>query len=351
MNGLLTARRQKLHLLAPKNDEHTKTVDAKIKTEKEDGYFTYTATVEFEGKTYTDSKKVEFGAPSVSYTTHVQDEGWQKPVSDGAMAGTNGKALRLEGIKINIQDSEYEGGISYRTHIQNIGWQEWKEDGNLSGTTGQSFRLEAIRIKLTGELAEKYDVYYRVHAENFGWLGWAKNGESAGSGGYSYRLEGIEIVLVAKDDKDSIPTGGGKAYKRTQLVSYTTHVQNVGWQPEVMDGAMAGTSGQSLRLEGIKIRLLNPDYSGNIEYSTHVQDIGWQDYVKNGAVAGTSGQAKRLEGIKIRLTGKMAEHYDVVYRVHVQNIGWTDWVKNGEMAGTSGKSLRLEGIEIKLVEK
>ena len=59
-------------------------------------------------------------------------------------------------------------------------------------------RLEAIQIKLTGEMANKYDIYYRVHAQNFGWMGWAKNGESAGTAGYSYRLEGIQIKLVKK---------------------------------------------------------------------------------------------------------------------------------------------------------
>ena len=68
----------------------------------------------------------------------------------------------------------------------------------MSGTEGRAYRLEAIEIKLTGEMAEHYDVYYRVHAENFGWLGWAKNGQQAGTAGYAYRLEGIEIMLVEK---------------------------------------------------------------------------------------------------------------------------------------------------------
>ncbi|MFV0393575.1 MAG: hypothetical protein ACK5LC_04150, partial [Coprobacillaceae bacterium] len=54
---------------------------------------------------------------------------------------------------------------------------------------------------LTGEMANKYDVYYRVHAEDYGWLGWAKNGSSAGTSGLSKRLEAIEIVLVEKGGK------------------------------------------------------------------------------------------------------------------------------------------------------
>lgn len=43
--------------------------------------------------------------------------------------------------------------------------------------------MEAVRLKLTGELAEHYDIYYRVHSQSYGWLGWAKNGEIAGTAG------------------------------------------------------------------------------------------------------------------------------------------------------------------------
>ena len=74
----------------------------------------------------------------------------------------------------------------------------WFRDGQMAGTSGRAKRLEAIRIALTGEMAEHYDVYYRVHAQSFGWLGWAKNGEAAGTAGLAKRLEGIQIVLVPK---------------------------------------------------------------------------------------------------------------------------------------------------------
>ena len=57
-----------------------------------------------------------------------------------------------------------------------------------------------IQIKLTGEMAEHYDIYYSVHAQKLGWLGWAKNGEQAGTSGFAYRLEGIIIKLVPKGE-------------------------------------------------------------------------------------------------------------------------------------------------------
>ena len=80
----------------------------------------------------------------------------------------------------------------------------------MSGTSGQAKRLEAIQIRLTGEMANRYDVYYRVHAQHFGWMGWAKNGASAGTAGYSYRLEGIQIVLVNKGGSAPGKTFGGQ---------------------------------------------------------------------------------------------------------------------------------------------
>ncbi len=287
--------------------------------------------------------------PSVNYSTHVQDIGWQGYVKDGSTAGTTGQSKRLEAIRIKLSNNtSYNGTIQYQTHIQDIGWQGWKMKDDTSGTSGQSKRLEAIRIKLTDELAENYDIYYRVHAQEFGWLGWAKNGESAGTAGYSYRLEAIEVKLVEKGGK--APGSTQDAY-RQRYVSYQTHVQDIGWQGIKYDGDVAGTSGQSKRLEAINISLSNPLYSGSIEYQTHVQDIGWQGWKANGQIAGTSGQSKRLEAIRIKLTGEMAKQYDIYYRVHSQEFGWLGWAKNGESAGTEGYSYRLEAIQIQLVKK
>ena len=290
---------------------------------------------------------------NVVYRTHVQNIGWEKAyVKNGAMSGTSGQSLRLEGIKIKLENQKVAGNIEYRTHVQNIGWQDFVKNDAMSGTSGKSLRLEAIQIRLTDELAKYYDIYYRVHCQDIGWMNWAKNGESAGSAGYSYRLEGIEIVIVEKGKNPPTRTNTqfNKPFK-CHTISYRTHVQDIGWQDFVYDGAMAGTTGKSLRLEGININIENQLYSGDIEYSTHVQNIGWQKFVKNGAMSGTSGKSLRLEAIKIRLTGEMAEKYDIYYRVHCQDFGWMGWAKNGESAGSAGYSYRLEGIEIVLVEK
>ena len=134
-------------------------------------------------------------------------------------------------------------------------------------------------------------------------------------------------------------------------IEYSTHVEDIGWQPYVQEGKMAGTSGESKRLESIKIRLINSNVEGSISYATHIQNLGWTDFVENDTISGTVGQKLRLEAIKIKLNGEIANYYDVYYRVHVQNIGWLDWACNGMAAGTASYSYRLEGIEIRLVKK
>ena len=216
--------------------------------------------------------------------------------------------------------------------MQNIGWQNPVSNWGDAGTTGKSLRMEAIKISLTGADASKYDIYYRVHVQNIGWMGWAKNGEAAGTQGYSYRMEALQIVLV--DKGAAAPSSQGAAVseafrEKTTNVSYSTHVQNIGWQGNVTDGDTSGTTGRSLRLEAIKISSPVAD----IQYRTHV------------------GRSLRLEAIQIRLTGASASQYDIYYRVHVQNIGWTDWASNGASCGSAGYSYRMEAIQIVLVKK
>ena len=320
---------------------------------------------------------------TIRYTTHVQTYGWQgdennanKWFANGKMAGTSGKAKRLEGIKIRVYGND-NLGIQYTTHCQSYGWLPWSANGEMNGTEGEAKRLEAIKIQLTGVDKEKYDVYYRVHAQSYGWLAWATNGAPAGTAGYAKRLEAIQIVIVKKGESfdhaiGNIQSARGEAYIASSTananpvvtgennvnVEYRTHVQSFGWQGWKYNGVMSGTSGKAKRLEGINIKLTNKPYSGSIVYTTHVQSIGWQGnennvntWFRDGQMAGTSGRAKRLEAIRIALTGEMAEHYDVYYRVHAQTYGWLAWAKNGEAAGTAGLSKRLEGIQIVLVPK
>lgn len=288
--------------------------------------------------------------PSVKYTAHVQNIGWQTTCYNQETAGTVGENLRLEALQISLSGHGFTGGISYSTHVENIGWQPEVSNGKTAGTTGQNKRIEAIKIWLTGDIANNYDVYYRAHVQNFGWLDWAKNGEIAGSVNYGYRMEAIEIVLVRKDEQSPTPIGNSSRTFETQAV-YRAHVQNIGWQNSVYNGETIGTVGKGLRMEALKVQLYKPLYSGSVTYSAHIQNTGWQKLKKDGELSGTVGKGLQMEAVKIDLTGEMKEHYDIYYRAHVQNLGWLDWTKNGEEAGTTGMGYELEAVQIKILPK
>ena len=112
---------------------------------------------------------------------------------------------------------------------------------------------------------------------------------------------------------------------------------------------MAGTSGRSLRLEAINIKLINAPANAGIIYRAHVQYDGWQNWKSNGQMAGTSGRSLRVEAIEIKLQNM--SNYTVEYQVHVQDYGWSGWYIDGETAGTVGQGKRLEAIRIRIVPK
>ncbi|MCL1797525.1 MAG: S8 family serine peptidase [Eggerthellaceae bacterium] len=339
---------------------------------------TITGTGNFSG---TVTKNFSVKGVNITYFTHVQNVGNQAAVANGAMSGTSGRGLRVEALRINmVNNTGLSGNIEYQTQIQNIGWQGWKSaktdgksdkfvTGSLSGTSGQALRLETLRIRLTGDLAKNYDVYYRVHVQNVGWMGWAKNGEeAAGSVGLGLRMEAMQIYLKPKssakpgDSFKGITSAPGApcaidatAAGRTGAVSYnaTLHIQSQGdtKYSRVNGTKTLGTSGKALRLEALKLALVDKPVSGGLSYSVHVQSIGWQKAVGENGIAGTSGRGLRLEALRINLTGDLAKQYDVYYRTHIQSIGWTGWAKNGQSCGSAGYGYRMEAMQVVIVKK
>lgn len=143
---------------------------------------------------------------SITYQAHVQNIGNQNVVSENGIAGTTGRSLRLEALKINLNTS-VNGSIEYQSFIERRGWESSKTtNGYFTGTMGQSKAIQLIKINLTGDLANQYDIYYRVHSEVFGWLGWAKNGEIAGVNHYSIEAIQIRLILKADNAKDGLNT-------------------------------------------------------------------------------------------------------------------------------------------------
>ena len=128
------------------------------------------------------------------------------------------------------------------------------------------------------------------------------------------------------------------------------HIEGIG-DRKFSDSEMAGTQGESRRLEGFQISFA-PRMAGlGIRYMGHVENVGDTPWVGEGQYIGTRGKGLRLEGFAAQLTGPNAEKFDLCYMGHFSQHGDSQVVKNGVLCGVRGQSLSLEAFKIWLQAK
>ena len=194
-------------------------------------------------------------------------------------------------------------------------------------------------------VANNTTLTYCAHVQDYGWMNPVTSNQVAGTTGQSKRVEALKVSLT------------GELANQYDVI-YRVHVQDIGWQNWVRNGRIAGTTGQSKRIEAIQIYLRNKadrvkieNVDKTVSYSAHVQDYGWLNAVTNGNIGGTVGQSKRMEAIQVSLSDDMLEYGDVNVQAHVQDYGWLGTVGNGQTAGTTGQNKRLEGLKITLTDE
>ena len=305
---------------------------------------------------------------SIEYRTYISGFGWTEWARDGEYTGSKDYGLVITSLDVRIVYSDislyasngtgqayYERpSVQYNVHMQDYGWLGTVGTSQVSGKPNQGKRIEAITVTLPANLTKYGSLNIQTHVQDYGWLGNVGNGQVAGTTGQSRAIQAIRISIQYKYGPQS-STGmseGEYIQNLDQSIFYQAHVQNIGWQNTVMNYETAGTTGQSLRVESLKVTL-SDDLAqlGGVSIRAHVQDYGWMNSVGAGAVIGTTGQSKRLEAVQMSLTGELANKFDICYRTHVQNIGWQSWKRNGETSGTTGQSLRIEAIQIAIVQK
>ena len=134
---------------------------------------------------------------------------------------------------------------------------------------------------------------------------------------------------------------------------YSAHVSNIGWMPEVSDGAVAGTTGRvAAACEALKAEVATRRSTPAASSTAHTcrTSDGWPGPIRR-TTSARSAAACEMEALEIRLTGDLADHYSIRYSAHVQDIGWQDWVADGQTAGTTGQARRVEAVKIELVPK
>ncbi|MGN8980732.1 hypothetical protein ACTNBG_09055, partial [Collinsella sp. HCP28S3_E6] len=295
----------------------------------------------------------ETAAPvSLSYSAHVSNIGWMGAVAGGGVAGTTGRGLPLEALRLVLSDASTgeplgADAVSVEAHVAGIGWQPAVGNGAVAGTTGQARAVEALRVRLSADLSGRYTVWYRVHSAEFGWLGWACDGADAGSAGYGRAAQAVQVAVLPKGDPAPGDTSTPFVDRSSEppSVSYRAHVAGIGWQGAVSDGAAAGTTGQGRALEALSGSVSWYGHGpSSLEVRAHVSNLGWQGWTSG--AAGTTGRSLAVEALQFRLSGEAASSYDVWYRVHCADYGWLGWAKDGASAGTVGLAKAVQAVQV-----
>jgi uncharacterized protein YjdB len=136
---------------------------------------------------------------------HVATLGWLSAVGQGGTAGTTGRALSLEALRVTTTSLPWAGGIECQAHVQDVGWMAWDAPGGTCGTTGRGLRMEAVSLRFAGAAGASLDVWYRAHVQNIGWMGWTHDGARAGTQGLGLRVEAVQVRVLPAG---SPPPGG-----------------------------------------------------------------------------------------------------------------------------------------------
>lgn len=335
----------------------------------------------------------------IKYRAVTENGNWGDWQEDGQISGTVGKSLKLEAIQIKLEETE-EYSISYRAHIQNLGWQEWKKDAETAGFEDR--RIEAIQIKIVNkekhvrmfiETTAQNKTYYSDTKEVSisGWrmadfsgnqikaylddkeiesknitnyerkdviaviknCGTAKQNPKPGFS-VNVNIEDlkqgkhtIKLNILTQNNNEVISTYTCEFYVDKKIhIAYSGHVQNVGWQNSVYDGQIAGIENSGLRLEAIKIDLINSDQNAKIKYKTYIEGKGWEDWKNNGEIVGTVGEKLEIEAIKIILENT---NYSIEYQAFIEGVGWQEWANDGETSGKLGH--KIEAVKMRIVPK
>lgn len=126
-------------------------------------------------------------AGELKYEVHVENIGWQGEKKDGELAGTEGKSLRTEAIKIFSDEP-----LQYRVHMADKGWGDWVPNGCMAGTVGESRRVEALEI-----ISAKTPIKAQAHVEGIGWQEPVTGTQiKIGTEGRALRLEALKLEYV-----------------------------------------------------------------------------------------------------------------------------------------------------------
>src|SRR5262245_17813859 len=277
----------------------------------------------------------------IQYRAYVQDRGWLDWQSEGGTAGALGEGRRVEGYEMRVTQGPPGTRIRYRALVQDVGWEgDFRSDGQTSGAPGQGKQIEAIQVKL--ELpsgATPNYLHYETYVADWGWLGYVRDNWIAGTSGQSRRIEAFHAYV----------TKGGSPQPADIHVAYNANPRGLGYTGWKRDGEDAGTRGESRPLNSFKAVLYNFPDGMKIEYRCFIQDRDWQAF--GDGECGDFGANLDIYAMEMRLVNPYTGTV-LTYTAHIANRGDVSYASDipgsNPIVGNPSDRFRIELIKIDL---
>lgn len=121
------------------------------------------------------------------------------PIVEGTLTEELPAKSRLLSINLNLTPFHPKLNLEYKTIINNLGPTPWTPAGEMSGTTDGRRKLIGFAVRLTGELANQYDVTYSAQIRRCKDWVTGKNGKICGTDAKrGQAVEEIRIDVVRK---------------------------------------------------------------------------------------------------------------------------------------------------------
>ena len=234
----------------------------------------------------------------IQYEGHVQNNGWQKPVitiGDSEIisvneAGTDGRGLRVEALKLSGTNLPKGTSITYQAHVQNYGWMTPVtttgntaiDDAAKAGTNGEGLRVEAFKITLKG--LPGYAIKYQTHVQNKGWMDAVETvnetnitqSTEAGTNGLGLRMEAVKIEIVKTEAEKALEvvaidavTKAETTKSNTDITAATTAVHAVA---DTAESALL--TNRIAHVNDFVVTSIKAIYDTNVFYGTTLNKVG-----------------------------------------------------------------------------
>lgn len=156
----------------------------------------------------------------VLYGIHSHGGEWSHFFADNSYGmAPMGSYLTAIRATLREQPEGMTGTVEYSVNLSGSGWLDWLQNGEEAGAAEGEMALEAIRMRLTGDLAEYYEVFYSVLQDN-AWTDWVKNGEEAGVSGAGLHVDGVRMSVVPRQEGKTVYASGIDPEKPMVALTY-----------------------------------------------------------------------------------------------------------------------------------